>query len=171
MEKPGRRHRGWGRVGLVVVALVALANGGCLLVAAGAAGAAYAGYCYSKGRYCQTYDAAFADAWAATHAALADLGLPVCQEGQAADGGFVESRTGDGDRVRIQLTVQHTFPAEGPRTSVCVRVATFGDAAVSDRILEQVGAHLVVAPPAGPPPAAPEAPANPPQSPPPPLAQ
>src|SRR5262249_44787035 len=34
------------------------------------------------------------------------------------------------------------FSAEAVQTRVCVRVATFGDRPVSERILDQVGLHL-----------------------------
>ena len=66
----------------------------------------------------------------------------------------MECTAANGDRVRIYLDIIDG-PAEGPVTRICVRVATFGDYALSERILNQVGAHLVVVvPPSGPAPSA-----------------
>src|SRR5438552_17316486 len=53
--------RWWTRIGLVVFAGLILANSGCLLVAAGAAGGAAVGYAYYKGKIDETYAAAFND--------------------------------------------------------------------------------------------------------------
>jgi hypothetical protein len=135
------------RAALLLGTAVALANSGCccLLVGAGVAGVAGGagtGYAYCKGKVCETYHADFEDAWAATRTALADLGLPVVKEKHAK--GFLESRTAQGKRVRLYVKAQPSkLPAEGPLTRVCVRVAVFGDQAVSARLLDQVGRHLV----------------------------
>lgn len=142
------------RLVYVLLAVLALANSGCLLVAAGAAGGAAMGYAYYKGKICQVYNAGFTDAWAATHTALADLGMPVVKEEQNGTCGSIETRTSDGEHVRIHLeNIVSKFPAEGSLTRICVRVATFGDPFVSDRVLDQVGAHLAppgsIAPPPG----------------------
>jgi Protein of unknown function (DUF3568) len=121
----------------------ALANSGCLLVAAGAAGGAAVGYAYCKGGVCSTYNAGFADTFAASQAALRDLGMPIVLEEETAADGFLESRTADGNRVRVYVEpVTSKIPAEAVQTRVCVRVATFGDRPVSERILDQVGLHL-----------------------------
>ncbi|MCI0458759.1 MAG: DUF3568 domain-containing protein [Gemmataceae bacterium] len=130
------------RVASLILAALALANSGCLLIAAGAAGGAV-GYAYSKGKLCQSFPASLQDALAATQTALNDLGMPLVKLEREGDSGFLESRTADGPRVRIYLDVQPCrFPAEGPLTRVCVRVATFGDHPVSARILDQVSVHL-----------------------------
>ena len=73
-------HPKWARLVYVFVAATALLPGGCLLVAAGAAGGAAVGYVYCKGKVCDTYAANFDDSWAATHTALAELALPVSKE-------------------------------------------------------------------------------------------
>jgi hypothetical protein len=124
---------------------VALANSGCLVAAAGAAGGAAVGYAYYKGKVQQDYNATFEDTWAATHAALAELGMPVVSESrESATSGFIESRDADNDRVGISLeSFPSPFPAEGVLTRLGVRVGTFGDYPLSDRIASQVGAHLV----------------------------
>jgi len=118
-----------------------------LLVAAGAASGAYAGYAYYQGRLCQSYVANFEDAWAATHTALGELGMPIIGEERQTNCGVIKTQTSDGDRVRIALDViPSRIPAEGPLTRICVRVGTFGDHPVSERVLYQVGAHLIASP-------------------------
>lgn len=135
------------RVLPMLVALLLLGNGGCLWLAAGTA----AGLCchrYCQGKVCHTYVADLGDAWAATKSALADLGMNVEKEESGPTKAFLKSRTADGSRVRIYLERGHSqIPADGPVTRICVRVATFGDYVVSDRLLYQIGAHLVSAPP------------------------
>lgn len=140
----------------LVVLVVALANSGCLLATAGIAGGAAVGYAYCKGKVCETYNASCDDSWAATHTALAELGMPIIKEERKTSEGFIESRTADGERVRIYVQAEASkIPAEGQITWVCVRVATFGDHTVSDRVLDQVGLHLAPAPLAGAPTPAP----------------
>lgn len=157
-----RSWRGWlGRVTLVGLAGLALANGGCLFLAAGAAaGGGAATYAYCKGKVCRTYNATLDDTWSAAHAALADLAMPVEGEERVAAKGHMRSRLADGSRVRITFEVEQSpIPAEGRLTCVGIRIATFGDQEISRRILDQIDAHLthpnvLVGPPAppGPPP-------------------
>ena len=147
----------WSRAACLLLAVAAAGQSGCLLVAAGAAGGAAAGYAYYNGRVCQSFVANFEDAWAATHAALGELGMPVLSEERQTGCGIIKTQTSDGDRIRVALDViPSRIPAEGSLTRICVRVATFGDHPVSERILSQVGAHLVASPftlpPAGSPP-------------------
>ncbi len=142
----------------LALAGLALANSGCLLAAAGVAGGAAAGYAYCKGKVCETYNANFDDSMAATHTALTELGMPILQTQRDGTSGFIESRTADGDRIRISLReLTSKIPAEGQITRVGVRVATFGDQPVSDRILDQVGLHLAPATASGTQPAPPPA--------------
>lgn len=140
----------WWRATYVGLALVALANAGCLVVAAGACAGA-AGYAYCKGKVCENYIADFNDTWAASHTALTELAMPVTAEERSGPGdGSIESRTADGERVRILVSRGASrIPSEGTITTVGVRVATFGDYTLSDRILYQIGAHLRVAPAPG----------------------
>ncbi len=144
----------------LALAATALANGGCLVAAVGAAaGAGAAGYAYYKGKVCQEYNASLDDTLAATRTALVELGLPV--EGERRDGAtaFIEGHTGTDNRFRLDLdVVTSPIPVEGPLTRVGVRVGVFGDPTLSDRILAQIGTHLVAGPR---PPAAPPGPIQP----------
>jgi hypothetical protein len=131
----------------IILLLVCLANSGCLLATAGVAGGAVAGYAYYKGKVCDTYNANWDDTWAATRTALGELGMPIVKEERKGSEGFLESRTADGQRVRIYVEDEMSrFPAEGKISRVSVRVAIFGDGPVSNRVLDQVGAHLAPAP-------------------------
>jgi hypothetical protein len=167
------------RIVPLVLAGLALANSGCLMVAAGVAagGAAAGGYAYYKGKVSREYVANLDDAWNACHLALADLGMPVVTEDRSGSSATMDSRTADGAAVHISFELENSrIPAEGNVTLVGVRVGTFsfGDQVVSERILDQIGRHLVpgyrtsaaVPPQTAPPPLA----ATPPQSVPPPLA-
>lgn len=134
------------RAALVLLAGLSVTSGGCLVVAAGAAGGAAVGYAYYKAKVCETYQAQLGDAYAATKAALAELGMPVVAEGHDAGGGFIESRTGTGERVHVDLELLPSkIPAEGGQTRIGVRVANFGDRPVSERLLYQVGLRLTPA--------------------------
>lgn len=149
----------------LMMGLATLVSSGCLAVAAGVAGGAAATCLYYNGKVCRIYNAAFEDAVAATQIALADLGMPVeSVSRQSAACGLIESRTSDGDRVRIFLDTELSkFPAEGLLTRISVRVALFGDHSVSNRLLDQIGAHLVPSPTAAAPVPPPTPPLEPPQ--------
>jgi hypothetical protein len=138
----------------LALAAVALANAGCLVAAAAGAAGGVAGYAYYKGKVGRTYLANVEDVRAATHTALRELQMPVLSDEPAERGGKIESRAGDDD-VSISLALNDSpVPGEGPVTQVSVRVATFGNEALSDRILDQIGYHLL--PPSRLPPAPPK---------------
>ena len=143
MERPSL-NRNVARAVYLGLAVLALANGGCLLAAAGAVAGGAAGYAYYKGKVCRSYNADFGSTWAAVHTALAELNMPVEKEEADAASGSIHSRAGDGDAIRLQFdSLASAIPGEPPLTRVCVRVATFGDQELSERLLYQVGAHLV----------------------------
>jgi hypothetical protein len=128
-------------------ALLALLHGGCLWVAAGAAGGAAVGAAYCYGKVNQTFPSSLDDSATATKTALADLGMPVLEEQRDGGTAFIKSQTSDGDPVRIYLDPEASkFPADGPLTKLTVRVGAFGDHPVSNRVLDQIGAHLTPAP-------------------------
>jgi hypothetical protein len=142
-----RQKRRWAPAIWVVLALLSLSESGCLLVAAGAAGGAAAGYAYYRGKVCQAYCANFEDAWAAVHTALTELGMPILSEERHGAEAWIKSQTAEADRVRIKLEViPSKIPADGPLTQVSVRVGAFGDHPVSERVLCQIGAHLIPSP-------------------------
>jgi hypothetical protein len=127
----------------MAIVLFALASGGCLAVAAGAAGGAAIGYVYCKGKIYDTYNAGFQDTWTATHAALRDLGMPVVSEEIKNGKGTIVSRTANDEKIHLFVdTVDSKIPAEGQMTRVSIRVAVFGDRPVSVRILDQINVHL-----------------------------
>jgi hypothetical protein len=134
------------RLAQLLLLCFALGNAGCLAVAAGAAGAGGAalGYAYLKGRVYENYNASFNDTWMATETALNELAMPVLSRDRQENSGYVETRTADQESVRVYLeAAPGKIPAEPTITRVSVRVATFGDKQVSNRILDQVDAHLV----------------------------
>jgi hypothetical protein len=173
-----RRSRNY-RLAVASLAFAALSlmSSGCAVAALGAAGAAGGAtyYAYNKGNVTRTYLANVEDVRAATRTALGELKLPVVKEEFAAKGGgAIESRSSNSDRISITLEAEPgPVPSTGPVTIVGVRVATFGDEALSQIILDHIGAHLtsptaVPGPIPPPPPVVPAAATV--QSPPPPLA-
>jgi Protein of unknown function (DUF3568) len=131
------------RLALPALALAALGNGGCLLFAAGAAGAAGVSYVYYNGLLYRDYHANMADSLAAVRTSLTDLQFPILEQKADTGTAYVKTRTADGHSVRIHLdVVPSPIPAEGSLTRVGIRVGFSGDEAVSARILEQINLHL-----------------------------
>jgi hypothetical protein len=142
-----RKRIGRRRPALLLVASLTLVNAGCLAVAAGAAGAGAATYFYVKGKACQEYAASFKDTMQAVETSLKELGFPVDHKEESGATGEVLSRTRD-DNATISidlLTTTSRIPAEGSVTRVCIRIGTFGDQTLSQRLLTQIGSHLVPA--------------------------
>jgi hypothetical protein len=135
----------WTGLAYGILAAVALANAGCLAAAAGvAAGGAAAGYAYYKGKVNQDFSASLDHTWAATLTALGELGMPVVSQQRENSSGVIESRTSTDDPVHVTFdTHASPMPAEGTLTRVGVRVGTFGDSQMSERLLNQISAHLV----------------------------
>ncbi len=135
------------RLLLVAVAAMLLANTGCLAVALGtvaAGGTAAAVYAYANGRLYRDYPTPFPHAVEATHTALKELQFPIDHEEPGADKTYIESKTGDGDPIRIYVdSIPSRIPSEGGVIRIGVRVGSFGDQALSARILDQISLHLV----------------------------
>ena len=99
--------------------------------------------------------------------------MPLVKDEATANGARLESRAGEEVIVLSLVADGNPPPGQGPATEVGVRVATFGDQGLSERILDQIGRHFVpvlrglVAPP----PLVPAPLAPPPQTAPPPLAK
>ncbi len=133
----------------VVAAALALLNGGCLAAAVGAcaAGAGVTCNAYAKGKVCHLYTTDLDDAVAAVRTALVDMGLAIEKEIVKPNTAFFRTRTGDGERIRIYLDREPSrIPADGSMTRISVRVGTFGDHPLSERVLFQIGAHLIPQP-------------------------
>jgi hypothetical protein len=133
------------------MAVLMLANSGCLAAAAVAGAAAAggtAGYVYLKGNVPDDFNADFNSTWAATKTALADLRLPVTHEDRTEKRGTLVSKSGTGDTITLVVETRISkVPADGPVTRVNIRVGTLGDEKLSDRILEQVAHRLYPPPP------------------------
>ncbi len=139
----------WRRGLWLALALLTLANGGCLWLALGAAaGGTAVGVAYARGKVHSTFAASFDDTWVATRTALTELGLPILEEKRESLGsGYIRSRAGDDAKIQLYFDTEPSkFPAEGPVTRVGVRVDFLGNYDVSARILSQISAHLAVAP-------------------------
>jgi hypothetical protein len=130
---------------LLFVIAVTLPSSGCIAAAvtAGVVGAGAAGYVYYQGAVPRDFPANMDQAWAGTQMALADLGMPVVSAVRDDDSATIESRTGDGDKVKITLEPRAArVPADGQWTHVTVRVALLGDTPVTERIMNQIDSRL-----------------------------
>jgi len=130
---------------LLLLGSLAIANAGCLAVAAvGVAGAGTATYFYFRGRICQEYPATFKDSYYAVIAALEDLKYPVLSQKNDGVSGTFTSKTEDGNSITVELTTE-PGPAgtQGTVTRVCVRVGIAGDQIISERILSKCQERLV----------------------------
>jgi Protein of unknown function (DUF3568) len=126
-----------------LLAACALANCGCLLVAAGTAVGAATGVAYVNGKISATYFAYPRDVWMATRQGLTELGMPLLKESFDGFNGSVESKTSDGDKVFI--TLECLSPAgtiDGAFTRLSIRIASFGDRKGSELIFQQIGSHV-----------------------------
>jgi hypothetical protein len=126
-----------------LLAVIALANCGCLLVAAGTAAGAAAGIAYANGKVSATYFAYPPDVWMATRQGLTDLGMPLMKECFDGFKGSLESRTADGDKVFVTLEcVSPAGTVDGAFTRLSIRIASFGDRVGTERIFQQIGSHV-----------------------------
>jgi hypothetical protein len=160
MKQPGRSRWLW--AAYLGLAALALGNAGCLVAAAGGAAAGAASYAYYKGKVSRPFVAKVEDVRLATRKALAELQMQITKDEEKPTGGEIEAYAGK-DKIVVTLEVQDSPVAgEPPVTQVGIRVATFGNEGLSERILDQISFHLVPpavvpAPPnlAAPPPLAP----------------
>ncbi len=153
MPEAGTRKRAL----YALIAVLALMQGGCLLALAGVAGGAAAtGYFYYKGRVYRDFPACFTDVHNAVRAALLDLNFVIFNEETHDGKATFLTKTTNGKKVRIYLDCLHSpIPAEGLLTRVSIRVACFGDEAISARIFDQVAFRLSHPAPAAPAPPGP----------------
>jgi hypothetical protein len=155
---------------LIVLALYALFQTGCVLAAVGAAGAVGGGAAaigIRRGTVTQTFEASVDDTTVALQSALRDLGLPIERPRGRPNFAEIDSTLpGGGPVLMTVLPDAASAPGDPPRARVEVHVKVFGDKQFSERLLEQVSYRLKNPAPALPPSQSP-APTNPP---PPPLA-
>ncbi|HSI33577.1 MAG: DUF3568 family protein [Phycisphaerae bacterium] len=122
-------------IAALALGALALTQSGCLLaVAAVGTGATVA---YVRGDTESAMDAAPDRVTAAAKAALEDLKIVVVSSHASALDGDVVGRTAGDDKVHIVVK------AQGERTShISIRIGTFGDQAISNRILLKVNERL-----------------------------
>ncbi len=137
------------RLAFLIVALLVPLSSGCLFVAAGAAvGAGAYGYYALTHRLYRDYPRDLAQTTAAVRTALADLRFPAAREETKDDSVSFETKAPDGARVSIDLrTIAGRVPADGTTTRVGIHFGLGGDEVSSERILNQVGERLGIAPP------------------------
>lgn len=164
------RRAPFSNLAILTLALLALGQGGCaLLVVGAAAGAGALGYAYYNGSIPHDFVADPERGWQETQNALIDLQLPVLSARRQDSLGLLQSRSPANEPIEIRVEPSPAkFDPHIPATRVWVRVGTWGDRALSERIHEQIGRRLgqpVPVPPALPtvisvsqPPASPEPP-------------
>src|SRR5436190_9546211 len=129
----------------LALAALTLPNTGCIAAAivGGVAGAGAAGYAYYQGAVPRDYPATLDQTYPATLQALQDLGMPVVTAERDNDGATIETKSGNDESVKIWLASRSAqVPADGQWTHVTVRVAIFGDGALSERLLNQIDTRL-----------------------------
>jgi hypothetical protein len=153
---------------LIALALLALSQAGCLVLAAGAVGGGAAAIGIRRGTVARSFEASVDDTTVALQSALRDLGLPIQNPRGRPNFAEIDSTMSGGGAVLMTVMPDPTTaPGEKPQARVEVHVKVFGDKQFSERLLEQVGYRLKNPTPA-PPPLPPQAPTNsfPPPSPP-----
>lgn len=134
----------WRNVSLLLLTGLSLTSSGCLFLAAGAAGAGAATYFYVRGKLCQEYYASFPDSWQAVLKTLQEQGLTVTHQENNGVEGTITSKTTDGSTITFSLSTQTGgTAAEKSVTRVCVRVGTWGNDPLQEKLLAQIATHLV----------------------------
>jgi len=120
---------------LCLVVLISICSGGCLYLAAGAAGvgAAAGTYAYVRGQLEVAYPAGYERTWAATLDSLNELELGVESADKDAFGGEIKAKRADGTSVKIAVA-----PVTSNSTSVKIRVGTFGNRTISETIANKI---------------------------------
>ncbi len=159
-----RGQRRFTRWGYGLVGLLALTSSGCIAAAVGSAVVAggAAGFAYLSGVVEREYKGAdFAQTYAATKLALVDFGMTITKERTGIDTAELETMTGGGQPVNITVKTRLSeIPADGPISTVAVRVGILGDRTVperlgatgpekpvSEKLLAQIGGRLNTATP------------------------
>jgi len=125
------------RVRFLFLALLAFSQAGCLVLAGTAAvGGGVAGYAYVKGKVSQTFAAPIDKTESATELALRDLGMPFSKPRYGPTHGEIDASSSIGEPVVIDID------QEKEQVRVSVRVGSFGDQALSHKILDQIEKRL-----------------------------
>jgi hypothetical protein len=123
---------------LSIAMVCTLCATGCVPLLIGAAGAGAAGtYAYVKGQMEVTYAADYERTWAATLDTLKALGVTVQDANKDAFGGEIRAKRADDTSVTIQLA-----PVTSNATSAKIRVGTFGNRTISERISKEIENRL-----------------------------
>ena len=119
---------------LMLAAALAL-HSGCLAVAAGAAGAGTVAYV--RGELAAKLDQNFDRTVRAANRAVEDLKFAKISDKQDALVAIIVARTAEDKKIEIKIS-----SVSAAQTKVQIRVAVFGDEALSQRILEKIRANL-----------------------------
>jgi hypothetical protein len=121
-------------LGLLVLAAL---SGGCQVVPAHHADGPY--YLHD-GMWCGTFDIGFEEARVAVRGALAELRMPISQEGPERRGAFLDTRTPDDFEARVVILPPNR---RAERTRICIRVGGFGThRQVCERLLDAIARHV-----------------------------
>lgn len=119
----------------LVLAVAAITQSGCFIVAAGAAGAG--AVAYVRGELSATLSNSFEAVDRASAAALQQLQLVKINDRKDAFVSIARARTADDKKVEIKLT-----KLSNDTTKVQIRVGVFGDEAKSLAILDKIKSNL-----------------------------
>ena len=127
----------------LAVALLVLANAGCVMLAATAVGGGAFGLAYVNGKVTETFDASLDATSTAAFSALQELALPMEGKDLGPAHAEIDSRTGTGRQIQIDLdAIAPAVPADPPQTKVGIRVVAFGDEELSRLLFDQIQHRL-----------------------------
>jgi alanine dehydrogenase len=122
---------------LLLASLAAFGGGCALLVVGAAAGAGAGGYAYVNGELKSTESASLDKSFEATLAAMKDLNYPVINQSKDVLQAQVTARNSSDKKIVVSLK-----KVAAAATEFRIRVDTFGDEALSRKILTQIQSHL-----------------------------
>jgi hypothetical protein len=131
-----RTARLWKEIVAVMICVSVLLSCGCAaLVVGGAAGAG--AVAYVRGELKSLEDVTVAQAWVAAKQAMSDLEFSVTSEEKDAFNGQLIARGASDKKITVNLARKSDVVTE-----VRIRVGTFGDEAMSRKILETIKKHF-----------------------------
>ena len=123
---------------LLVALLLGLGSTGCVLFVVGGAAAAGVGtYAYVNGESKETEAASLDKTWAAAQATMKEMEFPVITQQKDAFSGELTARNAADKKITISLK-----RLSDHATEVRVRVATFGDEALSRLVIDKIRGRL-----------------------------